>query len=180
MILAFDRSAAAGPSSATLRSAIMADILQNRLQPSLAHVALLPFRVFASRDSAWRRESGSRKRQHMSIICLKYWSVGRNPKQFPLGTELLSLDRARAEAALERGQAQVRQSITVFGEEDFVVWHKVLHSHKALADVAPDSGVDQRDAPVWRRLGKDFNFLAKIRNDAVVAGCLVISQKINS
>ena len=53
-------------------------------------------------------------------------------------------------------QRRVGQSIAVIGEKDLLVRDEMFHRHQAFADIAPDSGVDQRDAPIWRRLAREF------------------------
>ena len=45
-------------------------------------------------------------------------------------------------------EIDVGQAVAVVGEEHLLVLDVVAHRPQPLADVAPDAGVDQRDAPV--------------------------------
>jgi hypothetical protein len=58
------------------------------------------------------------------------------------------------------GQRRVAEAITVIREEDLFVFDEMLHRDEPLANVAPDAGVDQRDAPFGRLLTKNLDFLA--------------------
>ena len=51
--------------------------------------------------------------------------------------------------------------------------------NQTLADVTPDSGVHQRDAPIRWSVAQDFDLPAKIRNRTVaVCGLLVVQEVI--
>ena len=82
------------------------------------------------------------------------------------------------EALYHVRQWRIGQTIAVIGEEDFFVSHEMFHRHQAFADIAPDSRVDQRDAPIRRRFPDDFHLLSEIRNNAIITGRLIVAQKI--
>ena len=87
-----------------------------------------------------------------------------------LAAVLKALDHVR--------QRRVGQPVAVIGEKDLFVLQRDASRPQALANVAPDSGVDERDAPVRRPFTQNFDLLAEIRNDAVVVRRLLVVQKI--
>jgi len=47
-----------------------------------------------------------------------------------------------------------------------------------LADIAPDAGVDHRDAPVLLRIAEDLDLVAETRDDAVGVGLRLVVQEV--
>src|SRR5690606_37373062 len=65
-------------------------------------------------------------------------------------------------------QVYVRQAIAIVGEEHLLIAHVFTHGPKSLSDIAPDSGIDERDAPVVLRLAvQQLDFGPKLRNGTV-------------
>ena len=75
-------------------------------------------------------------------------------------------------------QRRVGQAVAVVGEENLLVLHEMPDRHQSLTDIAPDSGVDQRNAPIRRRFAQDFDLLAETRNDAVAVCRLLVVQEV--
>ena len=69
-------------------------------------------------------------------------------------------------------QRRIGQPVAVVGEEHLLVLDVLAHGQQALADVAPDAGVDQRHPPVGQLLAEDLHLAARIRDDAVRIGLL--------
>ena len=76
------------------------------------------------------------------------------------------------------GQGGVAEAVAVVGEEDLFAFDEVPHRDEPLADIAPDAGVDQRDAPFGRLFAEDFDFLAISGNNAVAIGGLLRLEEI--
>src|SRR5262249_22745592 len=74
-------------------------------------------------------------------------------------------------------QWRVGEPVTIVGEKDLFVLDKVPDGNEALTDIAPGSGIDERHAPIYRKIANDLDFLAKIRNNAVAVGCLPVIEK---
>ena len=60
-------------------------------------------------------------------------------------------------------EIHVREPVAVVGEEDLLVLDVVAHRPQPLADVAPDAGVDERDAPILLDLAKELDVRAVAR-----------------
>ena len=55
--------------------------------------------------------------------------------------------------------------------------NKMSNRDETLADIAPGPGIYERNAPVWRPLTQNFDFLAEVRNDAVAVCRLACSSE---
>ena len=75
-------------------------------------------------------------------------------------------------------QRRVGQPVAVVGEEHLLVLDEVLHRQQPLADVAPDAGIDQRDAPVRRPVAENLDLRAEVGNDAVAVRRLPVVQEV--
>ena len=64
-------------------------------------------------------------------------------------------------------EMHIRQAVAVVGEEVLLVLDVVAHRRETLTDVAPDPGVDQRDAPILLDLGQELDVRALLGHDAV-------------
>src|SRR5690348_4483122 len=74
-------------------------------------------------------------------------------------------------------QVGVAETVAVVGVEHFLAGNVIAHGPEALADVAPDAGVDHRDAPVLLRIAEDLHFLAEAGNHAVGVGLRLVVQE---
>ena len=54
----------------------------------------------------------------------------------------------------------------------------LTHGPQPLADIAPDAGVDHRDAPVLLRIAEDLDLVAETRDDAVGVGLRLVVQEV--
>ena len=64
-------------------------------------------------------------------------------------------------------EVDVGQAVAVVGEEHLLVLHVVAHRPQTLADVAPDAGVEQRDAPLLLGIAEQLDLRAEAGDDAV-------------
>src|SRR6185437_13574155 len=84
---------------------------------------------------------------------------------------------ARPEYLRHLLQVGVGETVAIVGVEHFLAGHVLAHGPEALPDVAPDAGVDHRDAPVLLRITEDLHFLAEAGNDAVGVGLRLVVQE---
>ena len=61
----------------------------------------------------------------------------------------------------------VRQAVAIVGEKYFFVLDEMFYGHEALTNVAPDTGIDQRDPPIREAFANAFDLLSEFRNDAI-------------
>src|ERR1700678_1814282 len=59
-------------------------------------------------------------------------------------------------------QRNVRKTITIVCEENFIVFDQMPYRQKSLTDVTPNASVDQRNSPVWRIFTNNFDLLTVI------------------
>ena len=84
---------------------------------------------------------------------------------------------ARPEQLSHLLQIRVGETVAVVGVEHLLAGDVLAHGPEALPDVAPDAGVDHRDAPVLLRIAEDLDFLAEARDDAVGVGLRLVVQE---
>ena len=106
--------------------------------------------------------------------------VGRKPLTLPLASistrcRLKEGRTARKQAifpllrkVVDHGrQVDVGEAVAVVGEKHLLALDVLAHGKQALADVAPESGVDHGDAPVSLRIAKGFDVVAEAGDDAI-------------
>ena len=74
---------------------------------------------------------------------------------------------ALPESLDHRRQFDVGKSVAVVGKEHLLAFDMLAHGQQALADVAPNSGVDHGDAPVLLGIAQDLDVVAETGDDAV-------------
>ena len=85
---------------------------------------------------------------------------------------------ARAEGLDHFRQIDVGKTVAVVGEEHLLARDMLAHRPQPLADIAPDAGVDHRDAPVLLRIAEDLDLVAETRDDAVGVGLRFVVQEV--
>ena len=64
-------------------------------------------------------------------------------------------------------EVHIREAVAVVGEEELIVPDVIADRRQPLADVAPDAGVDERDAPILFDLGQELDVRALLGDDAI-------------
>jgi hypothetical protein len=87
----------------------------------------------------------------------------------------------RFSAVLERfdhrWQIHIREPVAVIGKKHLLALDISAHSKQALANIAPDSGVDHADAPLLLGIANRLDLGAETRDDAVSVGVRPIVEE---
>ena len=68
---------------------------------------------------------------------------------------------ARRECLDHLRQIHVAQAVAVVGKKHLLACDVLAYGPQPLADIAPDPGVDHRDAPVLLRIAEDLDVVPK-------------------
>src|ERR1700712_1034268 len=74
-------------------------------------------------------------------------------------------------------EINVSQAIAIVRKKDLLVLNLFPDRPEPFTDIAPDTGINQRDAPIVLGLAQEFDSGATCRDDAIGIGLRFVAQK---